>query len=97
MDKWTGRRTNGRVDGHDLQIRCPCLHREEHLTGELRNWEDFVIYNVNSQNLRMRKIGSMEWNSEARCPDKSLRLQETFLDKREKRPSDITIFSRRAV
>jgi hypothetical protein len=96
MDKWAGRRTNGRVNRRDLHIRCPCLHREERLTGGLRNWENFLIYKIISQNLRLRKIGSIEWNSEIRCPDKSLRVQETFLDKREKRPSDITIFSGRA-
>jgi hypothetical protein len=60
MDKWAGRRTNGRGKGRDLHIRCPCLHREERLRGELRNWGSFVIYNMNSQNLRLRKIGRIE-------------------------------------
>jgi hypothetical protein len=92
MEKWAGRRTNGRVDGRDLR-RCPCLHREEGLREELGNRGIFVIYNTNSQNFRLRKIGRIEWNSEIGCPHKSLRVQETCLDKREKRASDTIIFS----
>jgi hypothetical protein len=48
----------------------------------------FVIYNINLQNLRLRKIGRIEWNSEIRCLDKGLRVQETFLDNRETRAPD---------
>jgi len=44
MDKWVGRRANGRVDGRYLHLRCDYLHREERLKEELENWRSFFKF-----------------------------------------------------